>query len=61
MSIILRLLVLKHEAGEFINRNIQRFQSELKGQYFDNLRKPKNIKFILSPTENAQARFARMD
>lgn len=47
----------KHEAGEFINRNIQRFQSELKGQYFDNLRKPKNIKFISSPTENAQARF----
>lgn len=47
----------KHEAGEFINRNLSLFPSELPHEYFDNLNKPKKIRFVSSPTENAQARY----
>lgn len=47
----------KHEAGEFINRNLKRFPSELPEGLFDALRKPKTVRFISSPTENGQARY----
>ncbi|WP_321331184.1 PD-(D/E)XK nuclease family protein [uncultured Bacteroides sp.] len=47
----------KHEAGEFINRNLKRFPSQLSEEHFDILRKPKKVRFISSPTENAQARY----
>ena len=47
----------KHEAGEFINRNLKRFPSELPEGLFDALNKPKTVRFISSPTENGQARY----
>ncbi|MEG0646862.1 MULTISPECIES: PD-(D/E)XK nuclease family protein [Bacteroides] len=47
----------RHEAGEFINRNLLLFPNELPGSYFDSLRHPKQVRFISSPTENAQARY----
>lgn len=46
-----------HEAGEFIVRNLRDFPNELPASYFDKLQKPKQVRFISSPTENAQARF----
>lgn len=46
-----------HEAGEFIRRNIKKFPSQLPDIGFDTLSQPKNIRFISSPTENAQAHF----
>ncbi|MDR1004415.1 MAG: PD-(D/E)XK nuclease family protein [Prevotellaceae bacterium] len=46
-----------HEAGEFIVRNLQRFPNELPEECFDTMRQPKQIRFIASPTENAQARW----
>lgn len=46
-----------HEAGEFILRNLKIFPNELPETVFDTLRKPKNIRFISAPTENAQARY----
>ena len=49
--------IAKHEAGEFINRNLKRFPNELPESCFDTLRKPKNIRYISASTENAQARF----
>ncbi len=48
---------IKHEAGIYMNRNLKNFPSSLNAKSFDNLRKPKKIQFISSPTENAQARF----
>jgi CRISPR/Cas system-associated exonuclease Cas4 (RecB family) len=45
-----------HEAGEFIVRNLKRFPNELSESLFDAMRQPKRIRFIASPTENAQAR-----
>lgn len=48
---------LKHEAGEFINRNLTDFPNELPEHLFNTLRTPKQIRFISSPTENAQARY----
>lgn len=47
----------KHEAGEFINRNLRVFPNELPEVYFDSFRKPKKIRYISASTENAQARF----
>jgi CRISPR/Cas system-associated exonuclease Cas4 (RecB family) len=46
-----------HEAGEFILRNLKIFPNELSEAVFDTLRKPKNVRFISAPTENAQARY----
>lgn len=46
-----------HEAGEFILRNLKIFPNELPESVFDTLRKPKNVRFISAPTENAQARY----
>lgn len=46
-----------HEAGEFIRRNLRDFPSPLPGSLFDNLSKPKEVHYIESPTENAQARY----
>ncbi len=49
----------RHEAGEFINRNLKLFPNELsaEGSIYDNLQHPKKIRFISAPTENAQARY----
>ncbi len=49
----------KHEAGEFINRNLKLFPNELSAEagVYDNLQHPKKIRFISAPTENAQARY----
>lgn len=46
-----------HEAGEFIRRNLRDFPSPLSGELFKNLSKPKEIHYIASSTENAQARY----
>lgn len=46
-----------HEAGEFILRNLKLFPNELPETAFDVLRKPKQVRFISAPTENAQARY----
>lgn len=46
-----------HEAGEFILRNLKVFPNQLPETAFDVLRKPKQVRFISAPTENAQARF----
>lgn len=48
---------LNHEAGEFIRRNLRDFPSELPSTLFDNLRHPKEICYIASPTENGQVRY----
>lgn len=49
--------ISKHEAGEFIKRNLIDFPNELSESYFDIFRKPKKIRYISASTENAQARF----
>ncbi|MDR0893228.1 MAG: PD-(D/E)XK nuclease family protein [Mediterranea sp.] len=49
--------VARHEAGEFINRNLKLFPNELPEECFDSLRQPKKIRYISASTENAQARF----
>lgn len=49
--------IKSHEAGEFIKRNLKDFPNQLPPSYFDELRKPKTVRFISSPTENAQARY----
>ena len=49
--------ISKHEAGEFIKRNLIDFPKELPESYFDIFRKPKKIRYISASTENAQARF----
>ncbi len=46
-----------HEAGEFICRNLRDFPSPLSGELFKNLSKPKEVHYIASSTENAQARY----
>ena len=46
-----------HEAGEFINQNLKLFPNQLPASYFDSLKKPKNITYISSSTEMAQARY----
>lgn len=49
--------ISKHEAGEFIKRNLIDFPNELPESYFDIFRKPKKVRYISASTENAQARF----
>ncbi|WP_418210701.1 PD-(D/E)XK nuclease family protein [Bacteroides zhangwenhongii] len=49
--------ISKHEAGEFIKRNLIDFPNELPESYSDIFRKPKKIRYISASTENAQARF----
>ena len=46
-----------HEAGEFIERNLALFPNQLPEACFDRLNQPKEITFIASATENAQARY----
>ena len=46
-----------HEAGEFIKRNLKDFPSPLPVTMFKNLDSSKEIRYIASPTENAQARY----
>ena len=46
-----------HEAGEFIRRNLRDFPSPLSGELFKNLSKSKEVHYIASSTENAQARY----
>ena len=46
-----------HEAGEFIRRNLRDFPSSLPGELFNNLSQPKEVHYIASSTENAQARY----
>lgn len=46
-----------HEAEEFIRRNLRDFPSPLSGELFKNLSKPKEVHYIASSTENAQARY----
>ena len=46
-----------HEAGEFILRNLKEFPNQLPESLFDVMRHPKQVSFIASPTENAQARY----
>ena len=46
-----------HEAGEFIRRNLRDFPSPLSGELFKNISKPKEVHYIASSTENAQARY----
>lgn len=46
-----------HEAGEFIKRNLEEFPSPLRAELFNVLAHPKEIHYIASSTENAQARY----
>ena len=48
---------IPHEAGEFIRRNLRDFPSPLPGELFNNLSQPKEVHYIASSTENAQARY----
>ncbi|MDL2304625.1 PD-(D/E)XK nuclease family protein [Bacteroides sp. OttesenSCG-928-D19] len=48
---------IKHEAGVYLNKNLKNFPSSLSRELFNNLGKPKNVRIISSPTENAQARY----
>lgn len=50
-------LSAQHEAGEFILRNLKAFPNQLDESYFHCMEQPKQIDFIESPTENAQARY----
>lgn len=48
----------RHEAGEFIRRNLKEFPNELTDKsLFNNLNKPKQVEYIAASTENAQARY----
>jgi len=48
----------KYEAGQFILENIRVLGNEFEGKdVFNNMRQPKDITFIQSPTENAQTRY----
>ncbi len=47
----------RHEAGEFIRQNLKDFPSPLPAERFDTLSRPKEIRYVASPTENAQARY----
>lgn len=48
----------KYEAGQFILENIRLLGNEFEGKdLFNNIRQPKEITFIQSPTENAQTRY----
>lgn len=51
-------ITTKYEAGQFIVENIRLLGNEFEGQdLFDNMKRPKEITFIQSPTENAQTRY----
>lgn len=47
----------KHEAGEFIMRNLHTFPNQLPESCFNVMNRPKQIRYISAPTENAQARY----
>lgn len=47
----------KHEASEFILRNLKLFPNQLPESCLDVMSRPKQIRFLSAPTENAQARF----
>ena len=47
----------KHEAGEFMRRNLRRFPSALPPEMFRNLGKLREITFISCTTDNAVARY----
>ncbi len=47
----------KHEAGEFILRNLKLFPNQLPESCLNVMSRPKQIRFLSAPTENAQARF----
>ena len=47
----------KHEAGEFILRNLKLFPNQLPESCFDVMSRPKEVRYIAAPTENAQARY----
>jgi hypothetical protein len=47
----------KHEAGTFIRKNLKEFPSQPDHDVFDNLLKPKTVRYIAASTENAQARY----
>lgn len=49
--------IKKHEAGEFLKRNLDAFPNELPESCFDTFKAPKKIRYISASTENAQARF----
>ena len=51
------LLPKHHEAGEFIKRNLKDFPTSLPASLFNTLNQPKQIRYISSSTENAQARY----
>ena len=51
------VLPYMHEAGEFILRNMKVFPNALGEEHFHEMSSPKEIKYIASPTENAQARY----
>ena len=46
-----------HEAGVFIKQNLKEFPSPFDASHFNHLNNPKEIQYISSPTENAQARY----
>lgn len=51
-------IATKYEAGQFIVENIRLLGNEFEGKdLFDNMKNPKEITFIQSPTENAQTRY----
>lgn len=52
-----RMYLADHEAGYFIRLNLKRYGNELPESCYDNFRAPKEITFIASPGENAQARY----
>ena len=47
----------KHEAGEFILRNLRDFPNQLPESCFNVMSRPKQVRYISAPTENAQARY----
>ena len=47
-----------HEAGLFLRDNLQRFPGELDSRHFNGLSSEKDIHYVASPTDSAQARFA---
>ena len=46
-----------HEASVFIKQNLKEFPSPLDASCFNRLDSPKEIHYVASPTENAQARY----
>ena len=49
--------IKKHEAGEFLKRNLEEFPNELPESFFNTFKESKKIRYISASTENAQARF----